>query len=89
MDCKEVFETFEKCGGKLICNYKTKQCFVPNTNLECTIKNNKDSEELDWMLWKHRNTTFGIPRNGIKVDENIHRYQNSNIKGFVIDLLNK
>lgn len=89
MNCKDVFDLFEKCGGKIVCNYQSKQCVVQGTNLTCTIKSAKDSDELDWLVWKNSARTFGIDNNGIKIDNNIHRYQNSKHKGIIIDLLEK
>ena len=89
MNCKEVFDLFEKCGGKMICNYQSKQCVVQGTNLKCTIKNSNDSEELDWLVWKNSPVTSGINNNGLKIDNNIHRYQDNKHKGIVIDLLEK
>lgn len=87
MNCKEVFDIFEKCGGKLICNYQTKQCIVPGTNLKCTIESKKDSEELDWLLWKNSPVTYGIKNDGNKIDKNIHRYQQEGDKGIIVNLL--
>lgn len=87
MNCKEVFDLFEKCGGKMICNYRTKQCVVQQTNLKCTINNKKDSEELDWLIWKNTANVSGVKNNSLKIENNIHRFQSNDYKGIVIDLL--
>lgn len=88
MNCKEVFDLFEKCGGKLICNYQTKQCIVPGTNLKCVVNSKSDRDELDWLLWKNSSVTFGIKNDGINIDNNIHRFQQKDHKGIVVNLLN-
>lgn len=87
MNCKEVFNLFEKCGGKLICNYQTKQCVVPGTNLKCVVESKSDKNELEWLIWKNTSATFGIKNDGVKINNNVHRYQQEGDKGIVVNLL--
>jgi hypothetical protein len=87
MNCSEMFNIFEMCGGKLVCNYENKICTVKNTNLKCTIQSKADSEELDWLLWKHQDKKYvsGIIAN--KTVNKVHRYQNPKHSSIIINTL--
>lgn len=87
MNCNDFFNFFEKKGGKIICNYQSKQCLIQHTNIKCTINNKTDSEKLDWLIWKNYKNVSSIKNNGLEIKNNIHRYQNNDDKGIIIESL--
>jgi len=68
--CKELFNKFNKFGGKITCNYEKQECTLFN-NISCKINNKEDANELDLLIWNYHDTPF-------------IKYFNSN-NGFVIE----
>lgn len=91
MECKFVLDTFEKCGGKLMCNYQNGQCTVLNTNLKCFIRTDDDALHMDRFLWKnmHQNNASIkiIPKENDEYVPMLHRFQDSSAKTIVVNTL--
>ena len=85
--CKELFNKFNKYGGRLICNYENQECILFN-NISCKINNKESSNELDLLLWNYKDTQF-IKYINLKLDSlsiiKFHKLQNINSNGFIIE----
>ena len=89
MDCKDMIELFNKCGGLLYCDYVSNRCTVLHTNLKCSIKSNDDSLAIDRLLWQHMNEN-NVSLNKKDSTEKItkyHRFQNPDARSFTINTL--
>lgn len=81
-NCKELFEIFEKVGGKIICKYDTKKCTFFPQMIYCLMKP-EDDVNLGILLKKFEPLHYDyVTRICI---ETIHRYQNESSIGFIIE----
>ena len=97
MNCKEMIDLFQQCGGIMYCGYTNKQCKVLNTNLKCNIETEEDKHALDRLVWSnmHNNrVTFGkgtlltvMHQPLIEIDQ-IHRFQEPGATYMEVNLLN-
>lgn len=89
LSCKELFDIFQKVGGKLECKYDTKKCTFLPQNVTCDITNS-DKDNLDSLVWNYAPTSYGVFTRislleSIKPVEILHNYQFENDIGFVIE----
>ena len=89
MDCRQLISLFNKCGGKLHVDYKSKKISFLNTNLTCTVKNINDTDELDFLLWNSIDTYNVTTTFGNDNYEKIHRNQEPNASTLIINTLKK
>lgn len=89
MDCREVVETFNKCGGIFYCDYVSNKCTVLGTNLKCSIKTPEDALAINRLLWSQMhldNLTINKKDKTEKIPV-YHRFQNVEARSIEIDTL--
>jgi hypothetical protein len=59
VSCKELFETFEKLGGSILCDKNKNECFFFAQNISCDMKKdiNDDHTELSKLAFHYQNKT--------------------------------
>jgi hypothetical protein len=92
--CKELFDIFEKSGGKLICNYHQKKCnyYTLNEDLnrkEC-IFGKKDGGNIESLLlrFSDKYVTYLDSFQNAKPPDMIHSNQKLGAYGFIINYKN-
>lgn len=95
LSCKEIITIFEKIGGKMVCNYDTRQCTLFPQNITVNVK--KDDKIIlgslisQYAYSSHFNDFVTLlpesdeSKNSPFLRELIHDYQEKNTGGFIIE----
>ena len=91
INCKELYELFYKVGGKLTCNYDTKECRFDPQKIICKDMD-KYPRELDTLIWEttmnkftsHKNNLVKYIKDYDYKGKTIHSYQMPSNIGFEI-----
>ena len=92
MSCRDLINDFRKTGGKMECRYDTRKCFFLPQKKEGNIMND-NVDDLDKLVWDFGPKIYKFMTNIPVVDKTtilpkLHKYQNENNLGFVIEFSN-
>jgi len=88
--CKELVQLFENLGGKIECNYETKQCALYPQNIKCDF-DKYSGAQFDSVLekfshngqWRTHITDLPLKKNTTPTIK-YHNFQNMSAGGFRI-----
>jgi hypothetical protein len=95
LSCKDLISTFEKVGGKFVCNYDTRQCTMFPQNISAKITKD-DKVDLGHFISQYAysgqfdNFVTLLPeseesKKSSFLRELVHDYQQKNTGGFIIE----